>query len=121
MDINPVLLEDDADFQCQVGATREVNAIRSVDAHLTVTVPPEPPIIYNGAKITTVETRTVEIRCSSRGGKPVAEVRYIINRKFIIFCRQGLKSITEGPIFLFAYIPQYQNHIHRFYVCSCNV
>ena len=94
MDINPVLLEDDADFQCQVGATREVNAIRSVDAHLTVTVPPEPPIIYNGAKITTVETRTVEIRCSSRGGKPVAEVRYIINRKFIIFCRQGLKCIN---------------------------
>ena len=75
LDINPVLLEDDADFQCQVGATREVSAIRSVDAHLTVTVPPEPPIIYNGKQITTVETRTVEIRCSSRGGKPVAEVR----------------------------------------------
>ena len=74
LDINPVLLEDDADFQCQVGATREVGAIRSIDAHLTVTVPPEPPKIYNGKQIDTVETRTVEIRCESRGGKPVAEV-----------------------------------------------
>ena len=75
LDINPVLLEDDADFQCQVGAIPGVGAIRSVDAHLTVTVPPEPPKIYNGKQIDTVETRTVEIRCESRGGKPVAEVR----------------------------------------------
>ena len=77
LDINPVLLEDDADFQCQVGAIPGVGAIRSVDAHLTVTVPPEPPKIYNGKEINTVETRTVEIRCESRGGKPVAEVRKI--------------------------------------------
>ena len=77
LDINPVLLEDDADFQCQVGAIPGVGAIRSVDAHLTVTVPPEPPKIYNGKQIDTVETRTVEIRCESRGGKPVAEVTKI--------------------------------------------
>ena len=74
LDINPVLLEDDADFQCQVGATPHVKAIRSADAHLTVTVPPEPPIIFNGHELRTVETRPVEIKCSSRGGKPAAEV-----------------------------------------------
>ena len=78
MDINPVLLEDDADFQCQVGATREVTAIRSADAHLTVTVKPDKPVIYNGKQINTVETRTVKIRCASVGGKPVAEVRNLI-------------------------------------------
>ena len=74
LDINPVLLEDDADFQCQVGATRDVSAIRSLDAHLTVTVPPEPPMIFQGRELRTVETRTVQLRCSSRGGKPAAEV-----------------------------------------------
>ena len=83
LDINPVLLEDDADFQCQVGATREVTAIRSADAHLTVTVKPDKPVIYNGKQINTVETRTVKIRCASVGGKPVAEVRNLFGQDWL--------------------------------------
>ena len=74
MDIMPVNLEDDAVYQCQVGAAEGVAPIRSQNAVLTVTVPPEPPIILNGKQIKTTEDRKVMIKCSSRGGKPAAEV-----------------------------------------------
>ena len=102
MDINPVKLEDDASYQCQVGAAQGVAPIRSdvsihpierysnkkvgsnlshgffQNAYLTVTVPPEPPIILNGNRIKTTETRKVKVKCSSRGGKPAAEVKILI-------------------------------------------
>ena len=74
LDIDPVLLEDDAVFQCQVGAADGVAPIRSRDAILTVNVPPERPTIYNGDVLRTTEDREVEIKCVSRGGKPAAEV-----------------------------------------------
>ena len=74
LDIDPVLLEDDATFQCQVGAADGVSPIRSRDAILTVNVPPQRPIIVNGAFLRTTEDREVEIQCESRGGKPAAEV-----------------------------------------------
>ena len=48
------------------------------NAYLTVTVPPEPPIILNGNRIKTTETRKVKVKCSSRGGKPAAEVKILI-------------------------------------------
>lgn len=38
-------LEDDAAFQCQVGAVEGVLGIRSQSATFTVQVPPEPPVI----------------------------------------------------------------------------
>ncbi len=74
LDIDPVMLEDDAVFQCQVGAADGVSPIRSRDANLTVNVPPEPPIIINGDTLKTIEDREVEVKCVSRGGKPAAEV-----------------------------------------------
>lgn len=86
------MLEDDAVFQCQVGAADGVDPIRSRyvkysnfhttfihlslpfhlgrDATLTVFVPPERPIIINGDVLSTNEDREVEIKCVSRGGKP---------------------------------------------------
>lgn len=75
LDINPVMLEDDAKFQCQVGAAEGVDPIRSGDAVLTVLVPPEAPVIVNGRQLRTTEDREVTIECVSRGGKPKAEVR----------------------------------------------
>lgn len=74
LDIQPVMLEDDAKFQCQVGAADGVDPIRSNDAKLTVTVPPEAPVIINGDLLRTTEDMEVEIECVSRGGKPAAEV-----------------------------------------------
>ncbi len=76
LDINPVELEDDARFQCQVGASEGIEPIRSRYATLTVLAPPAPPrLMPEGDVYRTVEGRQVELRCESRGGKPAAEVR----------------------------------------------
>lgn len=45
LEISPVALEDDAVFQCQVGALDGVHGIRSRSAAFTVQVPPEAPVI----------------------------------------------------------------------------
>lgn len=87
LDINPVELEDDARFQCQIGASEGVAPIRSRYATLTVLVPPEPPkLLPSGDLHKTVEGRQVELRCESRGGKPASEVSksvyiYILQQK----------------------------------------
>ena len=84
LDINPVTLEDDARFQCQIGAAEpSIAPIRSRYATLSVLVPPNPPKMLGGSGQMadgqtihkTVEGRQVELRCESRGGKPAAEVR----------------------------------------------
>lgn len=78
LDINPVSLEDDARFQCQVGAAEEgrVAPIRSRYATVTVLVPPEPPVIVlrSSAGRELIAGDEVELRCESRGGKPASEV-----------------------------------------------
>ena len=78
LDINPVSLEDDARFQCQVGAAEEgrVAPIRSSYATVTVLVPPEPPVIVlrSSAGRELIAGDEVELRCESRGGKPASEV-----------------------------------------------
>ena len=75
LDIDSVELEDDARFQCQVGAARGVEPVRSRYAVLTVTVMPESPEILNGKVIKSQEDRILTLECVSRGGKPPAEVR----------------------------------------------
>ena len=67
-------LEDDAEYQCQVGAAQGVAPIRSDFAKVIVRVPPEPPVIVNGGLLRTTENRDVRIECVSRGGKPAADV-----------------------------------------------
>ena len=69
-------LDDDARFQCQIGAADGIKPIRSQYATLTVLVPPDPPkLMPTGDLIKTVEGRQVELHCESRGGKPASEVR----------------------------------------------
>ena len=74
LDIDSVELEDDAKFQCQVGAAPGVDPVRSRYATLTVTVRPDFPEITNGPEIKTVEGREIWLECVSRGGRPAAEV-----------------------------------------------
>ena len=74
MRISPVLLEDDALFQCQVGAADTVAPIRSRNAQLTVHVPPEDPHIVQGDLIEATEDRETTLECVSPGGKPAADV-----------------------------------------------
>ncbi|KAH8286968.1 hypothetical protein KR054_000110 [Drosophila jambulina] len=78
LEIYPVMLDDDARYQCQVSPGPEGQpAIRSTFAGLTVLVPPESPKITQGDVIYATEDRKVEIECISVGGKPAAEITWI--------------------------------------------
>ena len=99
LDINPVTLEDDARFQCQIGAAEpSIAPIRSRYATLSVLVPPNPPKMLGGSGQMadgqtihkTVEGRQVELRCESRGGKPAAEVR-----NDFLFVFLSIKNFTK--------------------------
>ncbi|XP_071037623.1 irregular chiasm C-roughest protein isoform X2 [Parasteatoda tepidariorum] len=77
LQIGSVTLEDDALFQCQVGAADGVNGIRSRNAAFTVYVPPEPPKIVQGDFLRTTAGMTVELTCDSHAGKPPAELTWL--------------------------------------------
>uniref|UniRef100_W8AUB9 Irregular chiasm C-roughest protein n=2 Tax=Ceratitis capitata TaxID=7213 RepID=W8AUB9_CERCA len=78
LDIYPVMLDDDARYQCQVSPGPEGQPpIRSTFATLTVLVPPEAPKITQGDVIYTTEDRKVDIECVSVGGKPASEITWI--------------------------------------------
>uniref|UniRef100_A0A182NVG0 Ig-like domain-containing protein n=1 Tax=Anopheles dirus TaxID=7168 RepID=A0A182NVG0_9DIPT len=78
LDISPVMLDDDAKYQCQVGPGKGgTPGIRSRFAKLTVLVPPEAPKIVQGDFLVTTEDREIELECVSVGGKPAAEITWI--------------------------------------------
>ncbi|XP_050735726.1 irregular chiasm C-roughest protein-like isoform X2 [Eriocheir sinensis] len=74
--IQPVLLEDDALYQCQVSASSGVPGIRSHTARLTVYVPPEPPRV-TPAVLSTTAGMTVTLECESKGGRPPPEIQWV--------------------------------------------
>lgn len=77
--LNPVTLDDDGAYQCQVGTgKRDEPAIRSRKATLTVLVPPNRPRIVQGEFATVTENVPLELECVSEGGKPPAEVSIYI-------------------------------------------
>ncbi|XP_030767335.1 irregular chiasm C-roughest protein-like [Sitophilus oryzae] len=78
LDIYPVMLDDDARYQCQVSPGPQGDpGIRSDFATLTVLVPPDPPKIVQGDYMVTTEDREIELECISYGGKPAAEITWI--------------------------------------------
>ena len=90
LEIHPVTLEDDDEFQCQAhgslpGDDARVKALRSRMAVLTVMVPPENPFIVQGPLHEVIESTPVALECVAKGGKPAAKVRRIfkkLNRNF---------------------------------------
>ncbi|KAK5639967.1 hypothetical protein RI129_010778 [Pyrocoelia pectoralis] len=78
LDIYPVMLDDDARYQCQVSPGPQGQpGIRSHFATVTVLVPPDPPKIVQGDYLVTTEDREIELECISYGGKPAAEITWI--------------------------------------------
>lgn len=78
LDIYPVMLDDDAKYECQVSAGPQGEpAIRSHFATISVLVPPEAPKIVQGDYLVTTEDREIELECISQGGKPAAEITWI--------------------------------------------
>lgn len=78
LDIYPLMLDDDARYQCQVGpGPQGEQGIRSRFANLTVLVPPEAPKITQGDYLVTTEDLEIQLDCISEGGKPAAEITWI--------------------------------------------
>ena len=66
--IEDVELEDEAEYECQVGDIR-------YKTRLEVTVPSGPPVILSGWEAVSVtEGVEAELECRSEGGKPPAKV-----------------------------------------------
>lgn len=79
LDVYPVMLDDDALYECQVSPGPDgEKGLRSTIAKLTVIVPPEPPKILQGDYLLVTEDRKIELECISVGGKPAAEVWYFL-------------------------------------------
>ncbi|XP_038111190.1 irregular chiasm C-roughest protein [Culex quinquefasciatus] len=78
LEIYPVMLDDEARYQCQVSPGKDgTPGIRSRFASITILVPPEPPKIIQGDFLVTTEDREIELECVSVGGKPAAEITWI--------------------------------------------
>ncbi|XP_050312144.1 irregular chiasm C-roughest protein-like [Anthonomus grandis grandis] len=94
LDIYPVMLDDDAKYQCQVspGPNGEPG-IRSNFASLNVLVPPDPPKIVQGDYMVTTEDREIELECISYGGKPAAEITWIDGHGNVL--KDGSEYIAE--------------------------
>ena len=74
--IRNVTMEDDARYQCQVGATENADPIRSRYATLTVISPPDPPVITAGPKLVLREGKQGMVQCISKGGKPATSLSW---------------------------------------------
>ncbi|KAG5897978.1 hypothetical protein JTB14_013552 [Gonioctena quinquepunctata] len=94
LEIYPVMLDDDARYECQVspGAQRQPG-IRSHFAKLTVLVPPDSPKIVQGENLVTTEDREIELECVSYGGKPAAEITWIDGLGNVL--TDGIENIVE--------------------------
>uniref|UniRef100_A0A182U923 Ig-like domain-containing protein n=2 Tax=Anopheles melas TaxID=34690 RepID=A0A182U923_9DIPT len=94
LEIYPLMLDDEARYQCQVGRGKDgTPGIRSSFATLTVLVPPEPPKIVQGDFLVTTEDREIELECVSVGGKPAAEITWIDGHGTVL--TKGIEYVKE--------------------------
>ena len=90
--ISNLTMEDDAMFQCQVGATETQPPIRSRYARVTVLAAPAPPTLSPapapptlspapapGLGLVLRQGEAARLECESRGGKPAASISWRIN------------------------------------------
>ena len=73
LEINPVLLEDNADYQCQVSSVAGPPLMSRV-AKLTVFVAPLAPTVSPGPTVEGTSGQPLSLTCTSIGGKPAPEV-----------------------------------------------
>jgi len=91
--IENVTLDDDAKFQCQVGATEHVGPIRSKYAIVKVFASPQPPIITAGPSLILREKKIALVQCISKGGRPASVIKWRRNGKLI---SDGIEEKVEN-------------------------
>ena len=88
-----ITLEDDAKFQCQVGATENIGPIRSKYAVVKVFASPQPPIITAGPMMVLREKKMGLVQCISKGGRPASVIRWRRNGELI---SEGIEEKVEN-------------------------
>jgi len=76
-------VDDDAKYQCQVGATETSKPIRSRYALVRVMSPPQPPVLTAGPELTLRHGKVALIQCISKGGKPASVIKWRRNGEMI--------------------------------------
>jgi len=123
--ISPILLEDDAMFQCQVGASEGVRPIRSKFAKLTVYVPPGDPFIVQGHILEATEDREVRLECVSPGGKPAADIDWHDGDNNVIIkdVSHSTKKLDDGKRFNTTSVVRFtpkKHHHNKNFTCSAS-
>lgn len=125
--ISPILLEDDAMFQCQVGAADGVRPIRSKFAKLTVYVPPGDPFIVQGHMMEATEDREVRLECVSPGGKPAADIDWHDGDNNVIVkdVSMSTRKLDDGKRFnttsVIRFVPKKHHHNKNFTCSASNI
>ncbi|XP_023244216.1 synaptogenesis protein syg-2-like [Centruroides sculpturatus] len=97
--IEDVRLEDEAEFQCQVGPSKTHKPIRAA-ARLTVVIPPKNITINglpDGEEVMIRESQKLVLTCNTRGSKPPVEMKWY--RRTIELVPEATKvsvTIDEG-------------------------
>lgn len=76
--IENATLDDDAEYQCQVGPTSDHRAIRA-DAHVTVLLPPASVTITdhpNGSSVEVRQSESIKLTCVVSRAKPAAQLKW---------------------------------------------
>ena len=81
--ITNATLDDDAKYQCQVGATDSVAPIRSNYATVKVLALPEPPVLTVGPMMVLSEGKIAMIQCISKGGNPASMIKWSLNGQLV--------------------------------------
>ena len=76
LEIVNVTLDDEAIYQCQVGATIDVQPIRSKYAKLTVITAPLPPVLSIASAKVLSKGEFFNASCISIGGKPAPRIKW---------------------------------------------
>ena len=76
-------VEDDAKYQCQVGATDSSEPIRSRYALVRVISPPQPPVLTAGPQLILRQGKVALLQCISKGGKPASVIKWRRNGDLI--------------------------------------
>jgi len=92
-------IEDDAVYQCQVGAGGNSKPIRSQKARLTVLVPPGAPVITQGNMVGVTAGQETVLECVSHGGSSAVQLTWQDETGSLIGTDINTSSNREGKTF----------------------
>ncbi|XP_041373923.1 irregular chiasm C-roughest protein-like isoform X2 [Gigantopelta aegis] len=98
LQIRNVQLEDDAIYDCQMGAVEGVPGMRSRKAKLMVLIPPDEPVIEGQPIISVILGRPTNITCRANNSRPGADITWhISNRRLTdrIYSRSVPQSVGK--------------------------